>query len=90
VPLGGVRIGGVWIGYVPVAAIVTSFVMTLPVALDIVGQARRGDWLSVSLLGIYALAGFSLYLFYGRPRARGRLSSHSSTNTETPTYAENH
>jgi APA family basic amino acid/polyamine antiporter len=90
VPLGGVRIGGVWIGFVPVAAIVTSFIMTLPVALDILSQARRGDWLSISLLGIYALAGCSIYLFYGRPRARRRLSSPSSTNTETPTYAENH
>jgi len=89
VPLGGVRIGGVWIGFVPVAAIVTSFVMTLPVALDIVGQARRGDWLSVGLLGVYALAGFSLYRFYGRPRALGRLS-HQPSETETPSYAENH
>jgi APA family basic amino acid/polyamine antiporter len=90
VPLGGVRIGGVWIGFVPVAAIVTSFVMTLPVALDILGQARRSDWLSVSLLGIYALAGCLLYFFYGRPRALGRLSSQPPTHTETPSYAENH
>lgn len=89
VPFGGVRIAGVWFGVVPVLAIVTSFVMTLPVALDIVGQARRGDWLSVGLLTLYALAGFSIYMFYGRPRARGRLS-HSPTVTETPTYAENH
>ena len=89
VPFGGVRIGGVWFGVVPVLAIVTSFVMTLPVALDIVGQARRGDWLSVVLLTLYALAGFSIYMFYGRPRARGRLSL-PPTVTETPTYAENH
>lgn len=89
VPLGGVRIGGIWLGVVPVAAIVTSFVMTLPVAFDIIGQAQRGDWLSVSLLSLYALLGCALYLFYGRPRARARLSS-SSSITETPSYAENH
>ena len=75
VPLGGLRIRGVWIGYVPVAAIVTSFVMTLPVALDIVGQARRGDWLALGLLTLYALAGFLLYRLYGRPRAQLRRSS---------------
>jgi len=78
VPFGGVRIGGIWFGVVPVLAIVTSFVMTMPVALDIIGQARRGDWLSSILLGVYALVGISLYLFYGRPRAR-RFATHSPT-----------
>jgi APA family basic amino acid/polyamine antiporter len=72
VPFGGVTIRGFWIGFVPAAAIVTSFAMTLPVALDIVGQARRGDWLSMGLLTLYALAGYLLYRFYGRPRARLR------------------
>jgi APA family basic amino acid/polyamine antiporter len=75
VPFGGFRIGGLWIGYVPVAAIVTSFVMTLPVAFDLIGQARRGDYLSVTLLAVYALAGWSIYRFYGRPRARLRGQS---------------
>lgn len=85
VPLGGVRIGGKWLGVVPVAAIVTSFVMTLPVALDIIGQARRGDWLSVSLLTLYALLGYALYKFYGRPRASARLSHQPVT--EVPQHA---
>ncbi|MEW7848300.1 amino acid permease [Massilia aurea] len=78
VPFGGVRIGGIWFGVVPVLAIVTSFVMTMPVALDIIGQARRGDWLSSILLGVYAAIGISLYLFYGRPRAR-RFATPSHT-----------
>jgi APA family basic amino acid/polyamine antiporter len=85
VPFGGVRIAGKWLGVVPVAAIVTSFVMTLPVALDIIGQARRGDWLSVSLLTLYALLGYSLYKFYGRPRASARLSHQPVT--EVPQHA---
>jgi len=85
VPLGGFTVRGVWIGYVPVAAIVTSFVMTLPVALDLVGQARRGDYLSVTLLGIYALAGWLIYRFYGKPRALLRGSSSSLPNKETQT-----
>jgi len=85
VPFGGVRIAGKWLGVVPVAAIVTSFVMTLPVALDIIGQARRGDWLSVSLLTLYALLGYALYKFYGRPRASARLSHQPVT--EVPQHA---
>jgi APA family basic amino acid/polyamine antiporter len=72
VPFGGVHIRGMWIGFVPAAAIVTSFTMTLPVALDILGQARRGDWLSFALLMLYAGIGYLLYRFYGRPRARLR------------------
>ncbi|TWI67406.1 amino acid/polyamine/organocation transporter (APC superfamily) [Pseudoduganella lurida] len=88
VPFGGVTIRGMWIGYVPVAAIVTSFVMTLPVALDILDQARRGDWLAVGLLGAYALIGVSIYQFYGKPRARALLSS--LNQKEPPKYAQSH
>jgi len=69
VPLGGVRIGGIWFGVVPVAAIVMSFAMTLPVALDIAQQARNGDLLPVVLLGAYAAIGALLYRYYGRARA---------------------
>lgn len=72
VPLGGVRIGGIWFGVVPVAAIVMSFAMTLPVALDILQQARNGDLLPLVLLGSYAAIGGLLYRYYGRARARQR------------------
>lgn len=89
VPLGGVRIRGIWFGFVPVAAIVTSFVMTLPVALDILDQARRGDWLAASLLGLYGLAGTAIYLFYGRPRAR-RFAASPLSSKDTVPYAESH
>ncbi|TWT21434.1 amino acid permease [Luteimonas marina] len=74
VPLGGVRIGGVWFGVVPVAAIVMSFAMTLPVALDIAQQARSGDLLPIVLLGAYAAIGALLYRCYGRPRALRRVA----------------
>ena len=72
VPLGGIRIRGYWLGTVPAAAVVLSFTMTLPVALDIVGQARRGDWLPAIMLLLYGLLGIGLYMLYGRPRARRR------------------
>jgi APA family basic amino acid/polyamine antiporter len=87
VPLGGFRIRGIWYGYVPVAAIVTSFLMTLPVALDIINQARRGDWLSMSLLTLYALAGLLIYRFYGSRRARQRSLSSQPPVTDTNKYA---
>ncbi|MCD9030459.1 amino acid permease [Luteimonas sp. Y-2-2-4F] len=74
VPLGGVRIGGVWLGVVPVSAIVLSFAMTLPVALDILQQARDGDLLPIVLLGAYAALGVLLYRFYGRERALRRAA----------------
>ncbi len=72
VPLGGVRIGGIWLGVVPVLAIVMSFAMTLPVALDIFNQARNGDVLPVVLLSVYAAVGALIYAGYGRARALRR------------------
>jgi len=72
VPLGGPVIGGIWFGVVPVVAIVASVAMVVPVALDILGQARRGDWLPALLLGGYSLIGWLLYRFYGRARALRR------------------
>jgi len=72
VPLGGVRIGGIWFGVVPVLAIVMSFAMTLPVALDIFNQARSGDVLPVVMLLAYAAIGALLYAGYGRARALRR------------------
>ena len=69
VPLGGVWIRGTWYGVVPVCAIVMSFAMTLPVAIDIVQQALGGDLLPIVLLASYAAIGAVLYRFYGRERA---------------------
>lgn len=72
VPLGGVRIGGIWFGIVPVLAIVVSFAMTLPVALDLLSQVRRGEWLPACLLLTYMALGFAIYMFYGKPRVERR------------------
>jgi APA family basic amino acid/polyamine antiporter len=44
--------------------------MVLPVAFDIVAQARRGDILPASVLGAYALIGVAIYAFYGFRRDR--------------------
>ncbi|MBB6063514.1 amino acid permease [Pseudoxanthomonas broegbernensis] len=71
VPLGGPTVRGTWLGVVPVLAIACSAAMVLPVALDILGQLRRGDWLPALLLGAYGALGAALYFGYGRARARG-------------------
>jgi APA family basic amino acid/polyamine antiporter len=70
VPLGGVRVGGVWIGTVPSAAVLLSVAMALPVLADIAGQLRHGEWLPAGILAGYGLAGAAIYWAYGRPRAK--------------------
>jgi len=75
VPLGGVRVGKVWIGYVPVAAILMCLGMVAPVALDIIAQARRGDILPACVLGGYAVIGVAIYVFYGLRRNRLALAT---------------
>jgi APA family basic amino acid/polyamine antiporter len=70
VPLGGLWINGVWLGTVPVLAIVVSVLMTLPVLLDLLNQIRHGEWLPAGLLIAYLAIGLAIYLWYGKPRAR--------------------
>ena len=65
VPFGGFMIGKTWIGYVPLLAIVLCLGMVVPVGMDIVVQAGRGDVLPAISLGLYLLAGVLIYVFYG-------------------------
>lgn len=77
VPLGGVWINGIWFGTVPVLAIVMSFLMTLPVLLDLADQIRHGEWLPACLLLTYLVIGLAIYLLYGKPRARRQQATAS-------------
>ena len=70
VPFGGFMVGKVWIGYIPVAAILLCWLMIVPVLMDIVGQALRGDIIPAVILGSYAVAGLVLYFTYGVRHAR--------------------
>jgi APA family basic amino acid/polyamine antiporter len=65
VPFGGVWIRGVWIGYVPAGAILLCIAMIVPVVIDIVTQALRGDVIPASIIGIYLVAGVLIYVLYG-------------------------
>ena len=66
VPLGGLHVKGLWLGVVPVAAVVLSVVMVAPVLIDIVGRALRGDVLPAAMLSAYLCLGGLVYLCYGR------------------------
>ncbi|MGH8175708.1 MAG: amino acid permease [Steroidobacter sp.] len=65
VPLGGVWIAKVWVGYVPVAAILLCIAMIIPVVIDIVLQAIRGDVIPALIIGLYVVAGVVIYALYG-------------------------
>jgi APA family basic amino acid/polyamine antiporter len=64
VPLGGFHVGRLWIGWVPLAGIVLCLGMTAPVAIDVVGQALRGQVLPILILAGYALACTIFYFGY--------------------------
>jgi APA family basic amino acid/polyamine antiporter len=61
-----VRVGGMWIGVVPVLAIVFSLAMMGPVLTDIVGKAIQGEWVPGTILLTYLAIGALLYWRYGR------------------------
>jgi APA family basic amino acid/polyamine antiporter len=70
VPFGGFRLGRVWIGYVPVAAMLFCALMVFPVLIDIVGKARHGQPLPAVILLCYVLVGALIYLGYGLRKSR--------------------
>lgn len=65
VPLGGRVIGGVWIGTVPVLALLLCLGMMAPVLIDLIGRAIGGDWIPAALLAVYIAIGVEIYARYG-------------------------
>jgi basic amino acid/polyamine antiporter, APA family len=70
VPFGGVRIRGVWIGFVPAAAMLMCWLMVVPAGMDIARQAATGDIIPAAILAIYAIVGAAVYVGYGLRRPR--------------------
>ncbi len=66
VPLGGFRVGGAWIGYIPAVALVLCIGMITPVLIDVGFQAAAGQPLMAVFLGLYVAVGAVLYAVYGR------------------------
>ncbi|MBY8826206.1 amino acid permease [Sphingomonas colocasiae] len=70
VPFGGVRIGGMWLGVVPVLALLFCILMIGPVILDIIHKATVGEWVPAIILGVYLCFGLAFYLLYGVRNSR--------------------
>jgi APA family basic amino acid/polyamine antiporter len=65
VPLGGIWVGRIWLGFVPIAGIVLCLVMVGPVIVDIALKAYSGDTIPAIFLGLYLALGICLYVFFG-------------------------
>jgi APA family basic amino acid/polyamine antiporter len=64
VPLGGFHVGDVWIGWVPLGGMILCLGMAAPVAIDVTGQALRGQVLPVLIIAGYAGACTLVYFSY--------------------------
>jgi basic amino acid/polyamine antiporter, APA family len=65
VPFGGFHLHGLWIGWIPLGGMLLCLGMAVPVAIDVIGQALRGQVLPVLILGGYAALGLLIYATYG-------------------------
>jgi len=72
VPLGGIYIGGIWVGVVPVLALASCVLMAGPVFMDITSKAAHGEWVPAVLLGVYIISGALIYILYGHRNAHIR------------------
>ncbi|MFV3128933.1 APC family permease [Niveispirillum sp. KHB5.9] len=72
VPLGGIRVKGMWIGIVPVLALASCVMMAGPVLDDVITRAIHGEWTPALILLVYITCGVMLYLGYGHRNARIR------------------
>jgi APA family basic amino acid/polyamine antiporter len=79
VPLGGFTIGRWWIGWVPLAGIVLCLGMAVPVAIDMVRQALRGQVLPLAILGGYIAVCVVAYFGYA---AHHSILNRSALETE--------
>ncbi|MGI4746183.1 MAG: amino acid permease [Janthinobacterium lividum] len=70
VPLGGIRVNGVWIGTVPTLGVVFCLLMASPLLIDLVGNALHGNMLPLSLLVGYLVLGIAAYIGYGYRHSR--------------------
>ena len=66
VPLGGIRIRGIWIGTAPGLGIVFCFVMAAPLLIDLTTALFTGNPVPALLLLGYAALGTLTYVAYGR------------------------
>lgn len=70
VPLGGIYVRGVWIGTVPVCALLLCLAMVGPVVVDIFRKAADGESIPAIILLIYLIVGTLFYRLYGLRNSR--------------------
>ncbi|MBB6123729.1 amino acid permease [Sphingobium subterraneum] len=75
VPLGGIWVRGIWIGTVPVLAILLCLTMMGPVLADIFSKAIHGEWIPMAILLIYIVIGILIYALYGSRHSRARAEA---------------
>jgi APA family basic amino acid/polyamine antiporter len=75
VPLGGVQLGRIWVGTVPVLGVLMCLLMASPLLIDIVLKARTGNPIPAILLGSYCALGALLYIAYGFKHSRLNLAT---------------
>ncbi|GBQ89771.1 APC family permease [Asaia krungthepensis] len=60
VPLGGIVLGRLWLGIVPVLAILACVINLATVLTDLVSQSLKGEWIPLAFLALYCVAGWTL------------------------------
>lgn len=70
VPLGGIRVRGIWIGTVPMLGIFFALVMAVPLVMDITDALLNHDPIPALLLLAYVVIGALCYGFYGYRHSR--------------------
>ncbi|MGI4800602.1 MAG: amino acid permease [Janthinobacterium lividum] len=70
VPLGGIRVRGIWIGTVPALGILFAIVMAIPLLIDITSALLNHDPVPAFLLLGYVVLGAFCYLTYGYSHSR--------------------
>lgn len=88
VPLGGVRVNGVWIGVAPACGILFCILMVVPLLLDIFGKAAAGDVIPALLLGGYMSLGTAIYFLYGIRHSKVAAAAEAQREVSTPSLAQ--
>jgi APA family basic amino acid/polyamine antiporter len=65
VPGGGIQIGRLWLGIVPVLSLILTIAMVGPVLADMAYKAWHGQWIPAEILLGYVSVGAIFYLLYG-------------------------
>jgi len=84
VPLGGIRIRGVWIGIVPMLGIVFSLIMVVPLLADMFTALVNRNPIPALLLLSYVVLGIVCYVAYGYRHSRLAAETAAAHRVEAP------